>query len=80
MGRDISPNKVDDEPERRAEHIESRLRSQGMGEDQADKEALAWAVEEKPGKLRGGGNSANGPKKDSRHVGHKRLGSDSNEP
>jgi hypothetical protein len=80
MARDISPNKVDDDQERRPDQIESRLRSQGMGEDQADKEALARDVEEKPGSLHGGGDSANEPKKDSSHGGHKRLGSDSNEP
>lgn len=78
MAQEISPNKVNDEQERRAEQVESRLRKQGMGEDEAEKRALAEAVAEKPGSHGGGGNAGGEAKKDSSHVGSKRLGSDSN--
>lgn len=78
MPKETSPNKINRDQERRADQIESRLRKQGMGEDQAEKEALAQAVEEKPGGHGGGSHAGGEAKKDSSHVGPKRLGSDSN--
>ncbi len=78
MAQEISPNRVNDEQNRRADQIESRLRKHGIGEDEAEKQALAEAVAEKPGSGGGGGNAGGEPKKDSSHVGSKRLGSDSN--
>lgn len=75
MADNLSPNKIDDKQERRAEHIADRLEKQGMGEDHAKKEAIRQAVAEEPGSMRGGGNAANEPKKDSSHVGDHRNGS-----
>ncbi|HEX8200773.1 MAG TPA: hypothetical protein VF590_09815 [Isosphaeraceae bacterium] len=74
MADEISPNKVSDAEKRRAEHIESKLKKQGMGEDEAEKRALAAAVEEDP-RGRGGGNSSgNNPKKGTNPEGDRHSG------
>jgi len=78
MAEELSPNKINEKQERRADHIKDKLRKQGVGEDEAEKRALQQAVEEDPGSLGGGSNSGGEAKKDSSHVGHRRQGSDSN--
>lgn len=56
MPDDISPNKVNANQERRAEAIASKLVKQGMGRDEAKKEAIRQAVDEVPS----GGRSVGG--------------------
>jgi len=47
MGEEIDVHKVTDKDKRRAEQIEDRLENKGMGRDQAEKEALRQAMDEK---------------------------------
>jgi hypothetical protein len=72
---EISPNKVSDKEKRRAEHIEDKLEKQGMGEDEAEKRALAAAVDEDPSGRGGGKSSGNNPKKGTNPAGDRRSGS-----
>jgi hypothetical protein len=75
MSDDIKVNKVSDKHARRAEHIEDKLEEKGMGRDQAEKEAMAQAVEE-IGYSTGGGNSAGESSKHASGPRDHRLGSD----
>ena len=76
MSQEIKKNKVDDATKRRAEHIEDRLEKKGMGRDEAEKRALAEAVEERPAP--GGSNQGGEAKKGSTEARSGRTGSDSN--
>ena len=75
MAEEISPNKVSDAEKRRAEHIEDKLKKQGVGEDEAEKRALTAAVEEDPRGRGGGHTSGNNPKKGTDPEGDRRSGS-----
>jgi hypothetical protein len=75
MTRDISPNKVSDAEQRRADHIEDRLKKKGMGQDEAEKRALEMAVDEDPRGAGGGPNTAGQPHKET-SPGDSRRGSD----
>ena len=68
----VDKNKISDAQKRQAEHIKDRLEDQGLGQDHAEKEALA-AVAQEPN--RGGANSAGDPKKGVNHEGSRRNGS-----
>jgi len=68
----VDKNKISDAQKRRAEHIKDRLEDQGLGQDHAEKEALA-AVAQEPN--RGGGNSAGDPKQGASYSGSHRNGS-----
>lgn len=58
----ISPNKVNARQEREAEKIKNRLMAQGMGREEAEKQAIREAVAEVPGGGRSvGGTSTRGP-------------------
>jgi hypothetical protein len=78
MAEEIRKNKIDDDQKRRAEHLKDKLEKQGVGQDEAEKRAMHTAVEEDQGSHGGGKSSGGDAKKDSSHVGHRRLGSDSN--
>ena len=60
--KDISPNKISDKEERRAENIKDRLQDQGVGQDEARRRGLTEAVEEIHSGEGGGGNSGGGAK------------------
>jgi len=61
MTDDISPNKLNDSDRRRIERIRSRLRSQGIGKDEALRRATAEVVEQGHGGRGGGGNAGGEP-------------------
>lgn len=75
MADDLNVNKISETQKRRAEHIEDNLEKQGMGRDQAEKEALRQAVEEQ-GYSHGGQNAAADAPRHANHEGDHRLGSD----
>lgn len=58
----ISPNKIGEKEQRRAEAIQQRLQDQGMGRDQAWQQAIEMAVAEIHGGEGGGGQSGGGSK------------------
>lgn len=60
--KDISPNKIGDREQRRAESIQQRLQDQGMGRDEAWNRAIEMAVEEIHGGEGGGGGAGGGAK------------------
>jgi hypothetical protein len=77
MAQEHPKNKISDANERRAEHLEDNFRKQGMGEDEAEKRAMAQAMEEEPS--HGGSNTAGEAAKHGIHGGIGRRGSESNE-
>ncbi len=60
--KNISPNKISDKEQRRAEAIQQQLQNQGMGRDEAWQRAIEMAVEEIHGGEGGGGTSGGGSK------------------
>jgi hypothetical protein len=58
----ISPNKISDKEQKRAESIQEQLQKQGMGRDEAWHRAIEMAVEEIHSGEGGGGNSGGGSK------------------
>jgi hypothetical protein len=76
MSDDVNKHKIDDKQKRRAEHLEDNFEKKGMGQDEAEKRALA-AVAEEPNS--GGGNSAGDAKKGANQQGDHRRGSDKQE-
>ncbi|MDB5348959.1 MAG: hypothetical protein JWN86_206 [Planctomycetota bacterium] len=73
MSDDINVHKVSDTHRRRAEHIKDKLEKQGMGHDQAEKEALIRAVDE----LGYGAGGAHAAADSPEHANHEhRHGSD----
>ena len=75
MSDDINVHKVSDKHKRRAEHIEDKLEKQGMGRDQAEKEALRQAVDEL-GYSACGAHAAGDSPKHANHERDHRRGSD----
>ena len=69
----VDKNKISDSQKRRAEHIKDRLEDKGLGQDDAEKRALAAVAE---GPNTGGANSAGDPKQGANHQADHRLGSD----
>ena len=69
----VDKNKIGDKQKRRAEHIEDNLEKKGVGQDEAEKRALAAVSEEASG---GGANSGGDPKQGANHEGGRRTGSD----
>jgi hypothetical protein len=75
MRNEVDVNKISEKQERRAEHIEGRLRHQGVGREEAEKQAYQEVAGEQN---TGGGNSAgDAPKHASQQRDH-RTGSESN--
>ena len=58
----LSPNKISDREERRAENSQERLQKQGIGKDEAWQRALKMAAEEVHGGEGGGGAAGGGAK------------------
>jgi len=75
MSDDINVHKVSDQQKRRAEHIADKLEDKGLGHDQAEKEGLRQAVEER-GYSAGGAHAAADSPKHANHERDHRLGSD----
>jgi len=75
MSDELNVHKISDKHKRRAEHIEDKLEKKGMGEGQAEKEAMRQAVAEL-GPSSGGGSAAADSHKHANHEGDHRLGSD----
>ena len=73
MSQDVNKNKVNAKQKRRAEHLEDKYEKKGMGQDEAEKRALATAAEEPNS---GGSHSAGDPKKGANQEGGRRRGSD----
>ncbi len=71
--RDV--HKISDQHKRRAEHAEDELEKEGMGHDQAEKEAVRQAVAEL-GPGAGGRHAGADSPKHAGHVSDHRLGSD----
>lgn len=77
MAKDISPNKLNDDDKRRMESIRGRLRAQGVGEDEATRQAIEQVVREGHSGAGGGSGAAGEPQKRTRHGGWGRTGSES---
>lgn len=58
----VSPNKISDKEQRRAESIQQRLQDQGMGRDEAWHRAIEMAAEEVHSGEGGGSASGGGAK------------------
>ncbi len=68
MSDDRNVHKVSDKHKRRAEHIEDKLEKKGMGEGQAEKEAMRQAMDELGPSSGGPTAAADSPK----HANHER--------
>ena len=77
MAKQISPNKLNDRDKRRIKSIRERLRSQGVGEDEATRQAIEEVVRESHSGAGGGSGAAGEPKKQTKHGGWGRTGSES---
>ncbi len=68
MSRDVNVNKIDEEQKREAEHLATKLKHQGVGQDEAKKRALEEvAAEPNTGGNHGAGDA---PKKAAQHHPH----------
>lgn len=74
MSDELNVHKISDKHKRRADHIEERLEEHGMGEGQAEKEAMRQAVAEL-GPSAGGPNAAGDSPSHANHERDHRLGS-----
>jgi hypothetical protein len=75
MSDQLDVHKISDKHKRRAEHVEDKLEKQGMGHDQAEKEAIRQAVSDL-GPSAGGPHAAADSPKHASHERDHRLGSD----
>ncbi len=68
MSHDVNVNKIDEKQKREAEHLATKLKHQGVGQDEARKRALEEvAAEPNTGGHNGGGDP---PKKAAQHRPH----------
>ena len=77
MAQSIQPNKLNAQDRRRRESIRERLRSQGVGEDEATRQAMEEVLAEAQSGKGGGSNAAGQPQKRTKHGGWGRTGSKS---
>ncbi len=69
MSHDVNVNKIDDKQKREAEHLATKLKHQGVGQDEAHKRALEQVANEpNTGGHNGGGGDT--PKKAAQHHPH----------
>jgi len=69
MSHDVNVNKIDDKQKREAEHLATKLKHQGVGQDEAKKRA----IEQVAGELNTGGHNGGGgdtPKNADKHHPH----------
>jgi len=75
MSDERNVHKISEQHKHRAEHVEDKLEKQGMGHDQAEKEAMRQTVAEQ-GPAAGGPHAAADSPKHASHERDHRLGSD----
>lgn len=75
MGQQVSPNKLNARDQRQVENIRDRLRSQGVGEDEATKRAIDQVVAGEHSGAGGGSNAAGESAKATKHDSRDRTGS-----